>query len=175
MEGSAIQSCRRLTFSPCIFGICASTNALSGSSPAAASTAAGAAITATPDKAPCTKSRRLKASLESVMNIPFVVLIARHFDLNRPKDLKPLTALLAGIRSLVWKEIICECGYAESMGHCDCWNRGHGHNRLPLFLGIVHSALAGGIPLGLEDDYLGLCHREFLGGGGRRDHQRHLA
>jgi hypothetical protein len=62
IDGSAIHSCSRVTFSVCIFGICANTAALSGSLDwAAASTAAGAAASAKPVTVPCTNSRLLKS------------------------------------------------------------------------------------------------------------------
>src|ERR1700722_19192147 len=60
IDGSAIHSCKRLMLAACIFGICASTAALSASlAGVAANTPMGTAARAAPETALCTKSRLL--------------------------------------------------------------------------------------------------------------------
>src|SRR5277367_244554 len=79
IDGSAIQSCNRLTLAACIFGIWASTAALSASlSEAAANIAAGSAANAAPDVAACTKSRLLKpGSFSTAISVSSLLKIAQ--------------------------------------------------------------------------------------------------
>src|SRR5262249_55408535 len=73
IEGSAIHSCRRFTFSACIRGICASTAALSAAP--CADTKPGSVASATPDAAPCTNSRLSSLDSRPAIGSSFVVLL----------------------------------------------------------------------------------------------------